>query len=177
MGQRLMRIVWAGALGAVALSVVACRPIVVDRVTGEVDSLAELKVVPATYHDQEAIQVRIRACAEMRVTSWDSEGGTASAQLRPWAKVTDADGNEIFQNWSLFGGAPASDQVVDAPGNTGLDTILVPVEGAPTPLTIDAGCTSYPGYGQAPYLGWAFAPCTTADRTCTRIVEGVPDVG
>jgi hypothetical protein len=159
-------------VGLAALSLAACRPIVVDRVTQEVDSLAEVKVVPATYEGRPAVEIRIRACAAMVVTSWTPDGGTASAGLRPWAMVTDGEGRVVFQNWGRLGGPEPEGQVVDAPGNAGLDTIVVPVDGAPTPLTIEAGCTNYPGYGQAGYLGWTFTPCTTADRTCAANTDG-----
>ena len=163
---------WPVAVVALAaLGMAACRPITVDGLTGDtIDSLAELKVVPATYGGEDAIEIRIRACATIVVTN--NPGDDVRLSQRPYAMVRDANGDLLFQNLTVFDGLPAPDQVDDQPGDAGLDRILVPVEGAPTPLDIQAGCTSYPGYGQAPYLQWNFAPCITSDRTCARIVDG-----
>lgn len=157
------------AAAAAVVLASACRPIVLDPHAGTVDTIAELKVVPSSYQGAPSLQIRLRACDELR---FRVAGDDVSLHLRPVATVVDGDGHTLFENRDSYSYAPEPGQVIDAPGNAGVDLLEVPVAGAEGPYLVAAGCTSYPGYGQGPSFEWRFATCETVDGTCAAVTDG-----
>ncbi len=142
-----------------------------------VTSHASMAVSPTTVRvagtNRAAIEIRMRDCHTLHFI--DPPSPVPDLSLRPVAHVTAADGRVLFSNTTYAEGSyvePAGSSVVGG-GTSDAHRIVVPVAGARTPIKISAGCTSYPGYGSAPFrAGWSFPECTTSNRTCAATRAG-----
>ena len=80
-------------------------------------------------------------------------------------------GTLVFSTEPLDGLVPPGAEIIDTPSDAEADVLRTPVPSGT--LTIDAGCTSYPGYGMSsPNFTWAFPRCTTSTRTCAAVQGG-----
>lgn len=162
----------------VAIGLAACNPIIV-RGDGTITSHATWRVVPTTVTVEgvatPAMEVRMRDCHTVRYVDPPTSSPVPDAHLRPVATVTAADGTVLFANFSYGPGffvSPPGASVTDG-GSADAHRIVVPVAGAATPITVSAGCTTYPGVGSIPNPPtWRFPTCVTTDRTCAATAPG-----
>jgi hypothetical protein len=173
-----------GLLAALALVVVAagCRDIVVteDGVTSHASRAVSPATVTVGGRATAAVEIRLRDCDRIR---WEVDSPVRELTVRPVAVVTAADGAVVYQNGLLPFTEPAGARVVE--GTDGdADRILVPVAGAPTPLTIETTCTSYAGAYNPPLrAAWELPTCRTSTRRCIAsepgagelVTTGLPD--
>jgi hypothetical protein len=174
-----LRVGRTAALAGAAVALAACQPIVYDLGTNTTKySEAQWRAVPIEIAGHgHGIQVRMRGCNNVTLTfdGIDPPHDPFNARLRPIATVTDATGKVIFNNVSpIFEVLPSGWKMVDTQDEGLPDTIDIPVGAAKGALKVEAGCTSYPGYGSGGGFTWMFPTCTTSTRTCERFEGGTP---
>jgi hypothetical protein len=162
------------AVALAALVVVAgCQPIRYDGDTGVTISNAEWRVAAVTTTKGPGIEVRMRSCSTVILSSASLEEDI-TGHLRPVAHVTDSKGTVIFSNASPISAVqPAGSKVIDSSTTDGdLHRIIVPTSAAVGAITVAPTCTTYPGYGMGPGYSFTFTPCTTTTRSCATRTAG-----
>ncbi|MEZ5140132.1 MAG: hypothetical protein R2702_12155 [Acidimicrobiales bacterium] len=154
-----------------AAALVACRPIRYDAATGTADPVPQWRVAPVTVAGKPGIEIRMRDCSHVELWTSADPTLTAAATLRPTAVVRTASGELVFSTEPTFPLRPPGSTVLDTADDGEADVIRTPVPSGT--LTIEAGCTSYPGYGMSsPNFTWGFPTCTTSTRTCAPVQGG-----
>lgn len=159
------------AVVTVAIGLVACQPIRFDAATGTADPVPQWRVAAITIAGKPGIEIRMRDCSHVEL--WTSSDPTVSAEatLRPTAVVRTADGTLVFSTEPTYPLVPPGAEIIDTQDDAEADVLRTPVPAGA--LTIEAGCTSYPGYGMtSPNFTWEFPPCTTSTRTCAPVQGG-----
>ncbi len=154
------------------VALAACNPIVVTD--SGVSSQATRVVRPTTTRvggvSTPAVQIRMRDCQQVQLRT---QGVEQDIALAPHAQVTDANGTVLFYSHDFLDQAevrPAGSS--DEPDVNGAHQIVVPVAGAPTPLTIRTWCDSYTPGSHGLYPVWSFPACTTSSRQCAASPKG-----
>jgi len=155
----------------VALGLAACQPIRYDAATGTADPMPQWRVAAVTVAGQPGIEIRMRDCSHVELWTSADPTQTAKATLRPTAVVRTASGTLVFSTEPTFPLRPPGSTVFNTQDDGEADVIRTPVPSGT--ITIEAGCTSYAGYGMSsPNFTWGFPTCTTSTRTCAPFQGG-----
>lgn len=156
---------------AVVAGLAACRPTRFDAATGTADPVPQWRVAAVTVAGKPGVEIRMRNCSHVEL--WTSTDPTVSAEAttRPYAIVRKGDGTLVFSTEPTYPLVPPGASMVDTQDDAEADVLRTPVPSGT--LKIEAGCTTYPGYGMSsPNYSWAFPPCTTSTRTCAPFQGG-----
>ena len=147
---------------ALVVGLAACKPMQYDLRTGKTKSSAEWRVAPIATSHGPGIDIHLRYCNAVRVKG---EGINVSTELKPQARVVDANGTVVFDNNPYVAVQPAGSRVI-APGpKSDPQRVIVPIGSAKEPLRITASCTNVTSLAGGGFT-WTFPTCTTASRSC-----------